>query len=107
MQIFSKIFNFFNPYSYKQGVYPVGPNNLAELLKQFDNPSKEKTKEDIIRDYQIRETMAALEVDMLKMEPTIFFRGAQKWYDFEDNLYFDWVYCSVRPEIIYCCYSKN
>jgi len=33
----------------KTGVYSVGPNSFAELLKQFDQPSKEKTQEEIIQ----------------------------------------------------------
>ena len=50
-------------------VYHYGPNNLDELLKQFDHPKKEKTEQDVIRDYKIKEAMFALEVDMLKMDP--------------------------------------
>jgi len=108
MQIISKILSsFLNPFTFKGYTYSTGPNNLNELLKQFDQPIKEKTQEDIIRDYQVRETMAALEVDMLKMEPTSFYRGIQKWNDNEGNKYFDWAMCAVRPEIIYCSYGKN
>lgn len=107
MQIFSKIINFLNPYSFKGPVYSVGPNSFKELLKQFEQPKKEKTQEDIIRDYQVKETMAKLEVDMLMMEPTSFFRGCQRWTDNEDNKYFDFVYCATRPEVIYCSYGKN
>lgn len=111
MQLISKIFSFLNPFgSYSlstKGVYSVGPNNLIELLEQFSQPKKEKTEEDIIRDYQIKETMAKLEYDMLCMDPTIFFRGSQSWYDKDGNKYFDWVYCSVRPEVLYCSYGKN
>lgn len=91
----------------KPGVYSVGPNNFAELLKQFDNPPKEKTQEDIIRDYQVKETMAKLEVDMLMMEPTTFYRGFQMWYDNDGNKYFDWMPCATRPEVVYCSYGKN
>lgn len=105
MQYISKIFNF--SILSKPGVYSVGPNNLTELLKQFDEPIKEKTEKDIIRDYQVRETMAALEVDMLKMEPTLFYRGLQLWFDNEGNKCFDFVPCSVRPDVIYCSYGKN
>lgn len=108
MQIISKIFNsFLSPFLFKGSVYVSGPNNLEELLKQFGLPKKEKTNEDVIRDYQVKETMAALEVDMLKMDPTIFFRGCQRWADNEGNKYFDFVYCAVRPEIIYCCHGKS
>lgn len=111
MQIFSKIISFLNPFNVNpdthKGVYSIGPNTFAELLKQFDQPIKEKTQEDIIRDYQIKETMAALEVDMLKMDPTLFYRGIQLWYDNDNKKCFDFVPCSVRPEVIYCSYGKN
>lgn len=93
--------------SFKQGVYSVGPNNFSELLKQFDLPPKEKTQEDIIRDYTVKETMAKLEVDMLMMEPTTFYRGFQQWLDNDGNKYFDWMPCATRPEVIYCSYGKN
>lgn len=107
MQFFSKIFNILNSLGNSpKVVYSVGPNNLNELLKQFDNPPKEKTQEDIIRDYSIRETMAALEVDMLKMDPPKAFRGLQLWYE-GDVKCFDFVPCIVRPEVIYCSYGKN
>lgn len=107
MQIFSKFFTFLNPFSFKGNVYISGPNTLSELLTQFDNPPKEKTNEDTIRDYQVKETMAALEVDMLKMDPTYFYRGFQMWYDQDGNKYFDWMPCATRPEVIYCSYGKN
>ena len=81
MQIFSKIINFLNPYSYKGPVYSVGPNTFQELLKQFDEHKKEKTNEDIIRDYQVREALAGLEVDMLKMEPANVYKGHQYYID--------------------------
>jgi len=84
-----------------------GPNTLGELINQFDLPPKEKTQQDVIRDYQVKETMAALEVDMLKMEPTFFYRGFQVWYDGDGNKYFDWIPCASRPEVIYCAYGKN
>lgn len=109
MQIFSKLFTFLNPFSVSshKGVYSVGPNNFAELLKQFDAPKKEKTNEDIIRDYQIKETLAALEVDMLKMDPPNVYKGSQTFYDKEGNKFFDWVPCITRPEVVYCSYGKN
>lgn len=107
MQIFSKIINFLNPYSYKGPVYSVGPNTFQELLKQFDEPKKEKTNEDIIRDYQVREALAGLEVDMLKMEPANVYKGHQYYIDNEGNKFYDWVPCVVRPEVVYCSYGKN
>lgn len=93
--------------SNNKGVYSVGPNSLTELLKQFEQPQKEKTPEDIIRDYTVRETMAALEVEMLRLEPSFTYRGYQKYQDNDGNTYFDWVPCVVRPEVTYCSYGKN
>lgn len=83
------------------------PGTLDDIIKQFDNPPKQKTQKDIIRDYQIRETMAKLEVDMLSMDPAQTFRGTLMWYDNQGNKYFDWVPCVVRPEVIYCSYGKS
>jgi len=111
MQIFSKIISFLNPFGFNlkthTGVYSVGPNTFAELLKQFDQPPREKTEEDTIRDYQAKEAMAKLEVELLKMDPTVFFRGFQHWYDHAGNKFFDWVPCAARPEVMYCSYGKN
>lgn len=84
-----------------------GPNTLSELLDQFDLPTKEKTQEDIIRDYQVFITMANLEVEMLKMEPSKAFRGLQIWLDNNGNKFIDWVPCIIRPEVVYCSYGKN
>jgi len=88
-------------------IYITGPSSLEELLTQFDQPSKVKTDKDNIRDYQVKETLAALEVDMLKLEPTSFYKGFQQWKDSEGNKYFDWMPCATRPEVIYCSYGKN
>lgn len=100
--------NFINNlFAKNKAVYAVGPNNFAELLLQFDQPPKVKTQEEIIRDYQIKETMRALEVDMLKMDPSILYRGAQRFKDKEGNIYIDFVHCAVRPEVIYCSYGPN
>jgi hypothetical protein len=85
----------------------AGPNTLNELLEQFDKPPKEKTPEDIIRDYTVKETMAALELSYLEDDPSFVYHGNQVWYDHEGNKYFDFVPCVVRPEVTYCCYGKN
>ena len=112
MQIFSKIISFldpfgFSPYSCKQKAYSTGPNTFEELLKQFDQPKKEKTKEDVIRDYTVQETLYKLEVDMLRMEPARMYKGHHIFYDNEGNKFYDWVPCVVRPEVVYCSYGKN
>lgn len=101
------MFNFIKKLFNKKAAYVVGPNNLNELLQQFDQPTKQKTQADIIRDYQVKETMVALEVEMLKMDPSLFYRGGQVWLDHEGNKYFDFVPCVMRPEVLYCAYGKN
>jgi hypothetical protein len=85
----------------------IGPNTLDELLVQFDAPPKHKTPQDIIRDYQVKETMAALEVDMLKMDPALAYRGCQSWFNENNTLSLRQVPCVVRPEVIYCAYGKS
>lgn len=89
-----------------KNVYSVGPNTFAELLQQFDQPSKVKTQEEINKDYLIKEAMANLEVEMLRLEPSIFYKGQQIWKNGE-KMFYDWVYCSIRPEVLYCSYGKN
>lgn len=106
MELFSKLISSLLSKTTKTVLY-TGPNTLGELLEQFDKPPKEKTQQDVVRDYQVKETLAALEVDMLKLEPTLFYRGFQAWYDGDGNKYFDWIPCASRPEVIYCSYGKN
>lgn len=106
MELFSKLISSLLSETTKTVLY-TGPNTLGELLEQFDKPPKEKTQQDVVRDYQVKETLAALEVDMLKLEPTLFYRGFQAWYDGDGNKYFDWIPCASRPEVIYCSYGKN
>jgi len=105
MDIYNKIIQALK--GSKVVVYTTGPNTLDELLVQFDQPAKEKTQEDIIRDYTIKETMASLELSYLKEDPSIFFTGNQKWFDHEGNKCFDFVPCALRPEVLYCSYGKN
>ena len=88
-------------------VMPMGPNTLGELLQQFDAPAKQKTAEQIITDYTVKEAMAKIELDLHAMDPSIEYRGCQSWYDQDKNKYFDFVPCVVRPEVVYCCYGKN
>jgi len=91
----------------KEPIKQIGPNTLEELLLQFDLPPKQKTKEEIINSYLIKETLAGLEVEYLRSSPVSLFKGAQRWKDGEGNIFFDWVPCSVRPEVVYCSYGKN
>jgi len=91
----------------KPKVLCIGPNTLDELLVQFDVPPKEKTVQDIIRDYQIKETMAGLEVDMLKMDPALAYKGHQSWFNENNVLSLHQMPCVVRPEVIYCSYGKS
>lgn len=92
---------------YQENKIFSGPNTLEELLTQFDLPVKIKTQADVIRDYQVKETLAALEIDMLRMDPARAFKGVQIWLDNYGNKFVDWVPCVVRPEVIYCSYGKN
>jgi hypothetical protein len=103
--MFEFVKNFFNNQKYK--VYLCGPNNFAELLKQFDQPPKIKTQEDIIRDYTVKETMASLELSYLRADPAICYTGGQVWYNESGNKFYDFVPCVVRPEVLYCCYGKS
>jgi len=105
MQIFSKIFSFLS-FSKKNEI-TSGPNNLEELLLQFDLPKKEKSLKEIINDYMIKETIVAVEVDYLRNCPNTKFVGTHKFKDHSGNVYFDWVPCSIRPEVVYCSYGKN
>jgi hypothetical protein len=86
----------------------TGPNTLAELIKQFDLPPKPPPAgEAVVKAYQIKETIAAVEIDLLKMDPALSYRGNQLWYDNAGNKFFDFVPCVVRPEVLFCCYGKN
>lgn len=87
--------------------HSFGPNTFSELLTQFDLPPKEKTQQDIVRDYQVFITMANLEVEILRLEPSRAFKGVQVWLDNDGNKFIDWVPCVVRPEVLYCSYGKN
>lgn len=91
----------------KKKVKKQGPNTLEELLTQFNLPKKEKTAEEVIRNYQVFLTMANLELEMLKMSPSLAFMGYQYWIDFEGTKFCDFVPCITRPEVVYCCYGKN
>lgn len=108
LQHFMELFRYFTQEVLtKKETKPSGPNSLEELLEQFDLPKKEKTKEDIIRDYQVFLTLAAIEIDMLKMGPPIKFYS-HNWVEYEGGkAYYDWAPCIVRPEVVYCCYGKN
>ena len=91
----------------KKEIKNSGPDTLEELLKQFELPKKEKTKEEIIRTYQVFLTMAALEYDMLKLAPPIKFYS-HNWIDYQDGkAFYDWAPCILRPEVLYCNYGKN
>jgi hypothetical protein len=102
---FQNISNFFN--NKTKATNSIGPNNFAELLKQFDDPVKIKTQEDVIRDYTVLETMRLLELDMLKLEPSCMYRGIQRSKDNDGGLFIDFVPCVVRPEVVYCSYGKS
>lgn len=97
-----------NPFQlfFKPPVYSTGPNTLDELLKQFDQPQKEKTQKDHERDYLVKEMMAKLEIEMLRLDPSHNFMGRHSWAE-DDKKVFTWVPCVVRPEVVYCSYGKS
>jgi hypothetical protein len=102
------MFNFIKHiFKFKAKPLPPGPNNLTELLAQFNEPKKVKTADDIVKEYTIKETMASLELSFLKDSPAMFYKGNQSWYDNDGNKFFDFVPCALRPEVTYCCYGKN
>jgi hypothetical protein len=88
-------------------VYSVGPNNLNELLKQFDQPTKPKTAQQVVMDTFYKEKFTELEIDFLKNSPDVAFHGSFKTFNNDDTIDIDFVPCSVRPEVLYCCYGKN
>lgn len=88
-------------------VAATGPNTLAELLQQFDAPVKHNSNEHVVRDYTIKETMAALELDMLRMDPTVFYAGRHRWQDDQGQWHHSHVPCACRPEVVYCCHGKS
>lgn len=101
------MFDFIKKILHKQMVPVTGPNTLQQLLQQFDAPAKCKTQADIIRDYQVKETMAALELDMLRMDPTVFFTGRHVERDEQNLVHRHAVPCACRPEVVYCCHGKS
>ena len=51
--------------------------------------------------------MAALELDMLRMDASLAYRGCQSWFNENNILSVRQVPCVVRPEVIYCAYGKS
>jgi len=84
-----------------------GPNTLAELLEQFDQPKKEKTSEDVLKHFCIQIALNQYEYDYLKEQPPKMFLGSFRIKNNDETIDFDFVPCSVRPEVIYSCYYKN
>jgi len=105
MELFHKIFKSLlgNP----EVAIPISPCTFADIIKQFDQPKKEKTSIQVFQDYFYKESMANLEVEMLKLDPYIIFKGYQTWIDNQGVKFCDWVPCVLSPEIYYCCYGKN
>ena len=87
--------------------YAVGPNNLNELLKQFDQPPKQKTPEEIIQKYCIQVAMYQYELEMLRMEVSNHYMGSIRVNNNNGTVDIDFVPCVVRPDVVYCSYGKN
>lgn len=105
MEFLQNLFNFFNKKI--NTACSDGPNNLAELLKQFDQPSKIKSQLELVNDVYYKEKFAELELDFLKNSPDVAFKGSWRVNNSDGTSDIDFVPCSVRPEILYCCYGKN
>lgn len=101
------MFNFMKWFYKKPAKSATAPITLEEVVEYFNLPPKEKTAADIIRDYQVKETMTHLELGYLKDDPSLYYRGGQSWHDKDGNKYFDFVPCVLRPEVLYCAYGKN
>lgn len=82
---------------------------LEDIIDQLSKPSIKKvlTNDEIKKQYLIQEAMYQLELDMLKMSPVRKYNGTQRWKDKDGNIYFDFVPCSVRPEVVYCNTHRN
>jgi hypothetical protein len=85
----------------------VGPNSLQELLNQFNQPSNQKTQKQIAMDLYYKEKFAEMELDFLKNAPDVAYQGSWKIFNSDGTIDIDFVPCSVRPEVFYCCYGKN
>lgn len=90
---------------------PVESSNITldDILEQLGKPPVQKilSAEEIKKNYLIQEALFQLEVDMLRMGPPRKYNGTQKWKDKDGNIYFDFVPCSVRPEVVYCNTHRN
>lgn len=105
MQYFYKILkSFLTPYKKPES---KGPNSLEELLTQFDQPPKEKTQQEVAMDLFYKEKFTEMELDFLKEAPDTAFHGSWKIINSDGTIDIDFVPCSVRPEVLYCCYGKN
>ena len=101
------MFDFIKKLLHHKPVPMTGPDTLQQLLQQFDAPAKCKTQADIIRDYQVKETLTALELDMLRMDPTVFYAGAHVVCDERSHVHVHAVPCACRPDVVYCCHGKS
>ena len=105
MAFFSKIYKSF--IIKIPATQTTGPNTLQELLEQFNSPPKEKTMDDIVRDYTIKEMMAAYEVEFLSSSPTKMYLGSWRINNDNGTAVIDFVPVAIRPEVQYCSYGKN
>lgn len=85
----------------------IGPNNLDELLKQFDQPPKQITQDEIIQKYCIQIAMYQYELEMLRMDPSRKYLGSTRSKNEDGTVDVDFVPCVIRPDVIYCSYGKN
>lgn len=84
-----------------------GPTNLNELLKQFDQPKKQKTPQQLAMDIYYQEKFAEVELDYLKDQPDTKFQGSWKINNADGTIDIDFVPVTIRPEVVFCCHGKN
>jgi len=90
-----------------KAVYSVGPNNLSELLMQFDQPAHQKSTKQLADEIYYTEKFKKLELDFLKSAPDTKFTGSWKTENSDGTMDIDFVPCVIRPEVFFCCYGKN
>lgn len=108
MQIIQQINQFLNNIFLKEKKVK---NNISfnNIILQLSEPpvTKVKSPEEIQKHYLIQEALFQLEIDMLRMSPALRFKGIQRWKDNTGNIFFDWVPCVVRPEVLFLGWGKS
>jgi hypothetical protein len=80
---------------------------FADIITQLTQEPLIQKISDPVRDYCIKETMAALELSYLQSDLPIMYHGRSMWYDSNNTAYLTFIPCALRPEVLYCSYGKN